>query len=213
MVKLVSKKNLFYSIGYLIVRALLRVVWRLEIHGGEKVPENGGVIVSPTHKSYFDPPVIGAALPREAYFMAKRELFRVPILGSVIKRLNAFPVARGGFTRDAINKSIELLKKGAAVVIFPEGHRQKGDVIVGECKAGVGMVCSLSGAPILPVLIVNSHHWMKFKKIEVWFGEMIDINFDKGGNRYNYQEIANLVKERIEELWKRRRNCRRRCQQ
>jgi len=213
MVRLVSRRNWFYSIAYLIVRFLLQVIWRLEVHNEENVPLSGGVVISPTHKSYFDPPVIGAALPREAHYMAKKELFRVPLLKNVIKKLNAFPVDRVGFSRDAIKKSIELLERGDAVVIFPEGHRQKGDIVVGECKPGVGVICLHSKAPVLPVLIVNSQQWTRLKKIEVWFGDLIRLDFDKGDNNFNYRMMSELIKERIEELWRKRESCKRRYQQ
>jgi 1-acyl-sn-glycerol-3-phosphate acyltransferase len=84
----------FYGFAKAVVGVALRTVWRMRVHGAELVPRDGPLIVACNHVSYFDPPALGVAMPRPIHYMAKVELFAMPVLGPVIARLNAFPVDR-----------------------------------------------------------------------------------------------------------------------
>ena len=104
------------------------------------------------HVSVLDPPLVGGAAPRQLYFMAKEELFRIPLLGRLIRALNARPVRRDGSDTRALKAALRPLEEGHALLVFPEGTRgEEGRRARG--KAGVGMLAVLSGAPVVPVYV------------------------------------------------------------
>ena len=159
------------NVVYPLVRNSFRIafltLWRMRITGAERVPRTGPLIVVANHVSNLDPPVLGAATPRPLYFMAKAELFRMPLLGPVIWQLHAFPVDRAKGDISAIRRAVEVLKMGAAVGIFPEGGRNRDGQ--NRIHSGVALLASLTGAPVLPVYIHGTKQ--RFSRITVVFGE------------------------------------------
>ncbi|HEX2998811.1 MAG TPA: lysophospholipid acyltransferase family protein, partial [Armatimonadota bacterium] len=136
---------------YLFVRKLLwrlfRLFGRIQVEGGQYVPATGSVILAPNHQSLCDPPVVGAAVLRPLFFMAKEELFRIPLLGWQIRHLNAFPVRRNAADRAALRHAEHLLAAGEAVVIFPEGYVSKTGEMQ-EFHSGVALIALRTGAPV-----------------------------------------------------------------
>lgn len=126
-----------------------------DVKGVENVPLSGPLIVAAIHRSYLDPILISAFLPRTLYFMGKRELFRVPLLGAAIRRFGALPIDRQGARGSTFHAALGILKRGGALVIFPEGGIVD-SFSENRFKAGVGSLASMSGAPILPVVIAGS---------------------------------------------------------
>lgn len=127
----------------------LRGLGRWQVEGRERVPRRGGVLVIANHVSDSDPVVVGSALARPAWYMAKRELFERPLLGPLIRRLHAFPVERGTPDRRALRRALELLAAGEVVVVFPEGR----DSLSGDLQpleAGAALLALYSGAPVVP---------------------------------------------------------------
>ncbi|HTA38043.1 MAG TPA: lysophospholipid acyltransferase family protein, partial [Candidatus Acidoferrales bacterium] len=105
------------------IKIMMMTVWRARATGVENVPKTGPLIIACNHMSYLDPPGMGCFVPRRISYMAKKELFDIPILGPAIAAVGAYPVDRKGSARSAIKKSLEVLKAGGAVGIFPEGTR------------------------------------------------------------------------------------------
>lgn len=137
----------FYTFCQKILSPLVKIIFRLEVQNQEEVPESGPVILIANHKSYLDPIVLGAALKRQIYFMAKRELFDIPLFGSLIKALGAFPVERNSFDRKAFQKALKLIRENKVVGIFPEGTRVR-KAEIGEIKPGAYLIARISKAPI-----------------------------------------------------------------
>ncbi len=162
------------------------------------MPLDGPLIVACNHRSYFDPPALGVALPRPVSYMAKIELFRIPVLGSVIRRLNAFPVDRSRGDVAAIKRAVEVLRQGKAVGIFPEGTRNlTGDV---KPQVGVALLASLAHAPVLPAYVAGTAKAHAFAPIRVIFGEPIVLT---AGGKATREDLANWTSEvmgRIEAL-------------
>ncbi len=186
-----EKSSVLYAFVRFVLRTLLRSVWRFRVVGVERVPRNGPLIVAANHLSYFDPPALGAALPRPVHFMAKEELFRIPILGPLIGRLNAYPVDRKRGDVAAIKRSVEVLQDGAAIGIFPEGTRnKKGDI---RPQWGVALIHARSGAPILPAWIDGTNRWRRLGRIQVAFGE--PLRLARAGEKATREDLANWTDE------------------
>lgn len=159
----------FYDFAKFVCGIPLRTVWRLRAVGRERVPRTGPLIVACNHMSFFDPPALGVALPRPLHYMAKQELFDIPILGPTIRATNAYPVDRSRGDIGAIKRTVQMLRAGNAVAIFPEGGRNKD----GQAKPrpGVALLAALSGAPIIPAFIDGTWGVRRFEPITVIFGE------------------------------------------
>ena len=175
----------FYDFGRFMCWTVLRGVWRLQAYGTEHVPLDGPLIVAANHVSYLDPPALGVALPRPISYMAKSELFRIPILGPILPLVNAYPVDRGKGDIAAIRRSLEVLEKAGAIGIFPEGGRVREGQ--GVAHAGVAMLAAWSGAPVLPAYIGGSAQAKRLHKIEVTFGPV--LRFPKM-RKTNREELA-----------------------
>jgi 1-acyl-sn-glycerol-3-phosphate acyltransferase len=131
---------------------VMRLLFRLESLGHEHIPVTGPVLLVSNHASVLDPPLIGVAAPRPLCFMAKAELFRIPLFGRLIRALNARPVRREGSSAGALRDALGTLRAGNALLVFPEGTRGTGDEVRAG-KPGAGMLAVASGAPVVPVYI------------------------------------------------------------
>lgn len=151
------KPSLTYRlISYLLVFPVFRVLFRGQTTGNDHVPLEGAVVVVANHGSHLDPPLLGHALGRPVAFMAKAELFRVPILGPIIRACGAYPVERGAGDREAIRTATDRLLQGWATGVFLDGTRQP-DGRVNQPQPGAALLAARAGVPLLPVAIINSH--------------------------------------------------------
>ncbi|MBI5050145.1 MAG: 1-acyl-sn-glycerol-3-phosphate acyltransferase [Nitrospirae bacterium] len=168
--------DLAYRFSTLIIRIIVRINGGFHVEGKGNIPFKGGVIIASNHVSYLDPPLIGAALPRRATFMARRGLFNIPLLGWYIKHF-AIPVDREKTLPSTIKEAVRKLKNGEVIVLFPEGRRSEtGELLKGG--RGVGMIAALSRAVIIPTLIIGSNkalpfnaRWLRRAKVSVMFGK------------------------------------------
>lgn len=133
---------------------LAGILLRRRITGLDNVPR-GACIVVANHVNLLDSPIIGVSLGRRVYFLAKEELFRSPVYGWLARQFGAFPVAKGRLDRRAGQKSIDLLARGQALIIFPEGRRNQ-DGRLGRAYPGAVLLATKTGAPILPVGIAGT---------------------------------------------------------
>ncbi|QFF98690.1 1-acyl-sn-glycerol-3-phosphate acyltransferase [Psychrobacillus glaciei] len=161
-----------YSFAKTVVYAALKPIYRFEVIGAENFPKEGGILLCSNHINALDPPVVGINAPRAVNFMAKEELFHIPILKSILPGVNAFPVKRGMSDRDALRRAIKLLKDGEVVGLFPEGTRSK-DGTLGKGFSGAGFFALRGEANIVPCAIIGPYK--PFRKLKIVFGEMIDI--------------------------------------
>ncbi len=175
---------MFFNILYQLIALFIRVVFTLnggfEVKGKENIPE-GGTLIAANHISYLDPPLVGSITPRRVTFMARKGLFKVPLLGTIIKPA-AFPVDREKPRPSSIKEAVKRLKNGELIVIFPEGGRSETGELM-QAKRGIGMIAGLSRVPIVPALIIGSNKalplgakWIKRAKITVIFGKPINAN-------------------------------------
>ena len=146
---------MLYAILKPLTVVVMRLAFGLRSRGTEHVPAKGPVLLVANHVSFLDPPLVGGASPRPLTFLAKAELFRVPLFGGLIRRLNAQPLRREGGDAGALRTALRVLKSGGALLVFPEGTRGKGDIL-GPAKPGAGMLAVLGGAPVIPVYVSGS---------------------------------------------------------
>jgi 1-acyl-sn-glycerol-3-phosphate acyltransferase len=144
-----------YEILKPIAVLLMRLYFRLEARGTEHVPRSGALLIVSNHSSVLDPPFIGGASPRQLSFLAKAELFDIPLFGWFIRAVNARPVRREGSDARALKTALRVLEEGKALLVFPEGTRGP-EGRLREAKSGAGMLAVLSGAAVVPVFITGS---------------------------------------------------------
>ena len=140
---------------YLLVFPVFRFLFRGSTAGKHNVPSQGALVVVANHGSHLDPPLLGHALGRPVAFMAKAELFNVPLLGAVIRACGAYPVRRGASDREAIRSATSCLEQGWATGVFLDGTRQQ-DGRLNAPLPGAALLAARSGAPLLPVAIHNA---------------------------------------------------------
>lgn len=167
---------------YIFFRALLggmfRILYRVHIHGRENEPseEKGPYIAIANHTSNIDPVLLCiAAEKQQINYMAKKELFKVPVIGTVVRWLGAFPIDRAGSDVGALRNTIEMLKQGKSIGLFPQGHRFKEvDPSETEIKPGLGLIALRSGAMILPCYIKTKNNCLKmFKRTDIYIGKPV----------------------------------------
>ncbi len=170
------------SAFYTVIRTLLvipaKLLFRVRVVGRKNEPKSteGSYLVCGNHQTVLDAVFLCIALRRQQpHFMAKAELFRVPVLGRLVRWLGAYPVARGKGDVGAIKRTIKLLEEGRSVGLFPQGTRCQGkDPRACKVKNGAAMIAAHAGAQILPVHIkMKNYTWRFFRRVTVVIGEPI----------------------------------------
>lgn len=201
-----DRPGAFWRFITFFLRPFCLITFRMRIIGHENIPMSGPVIIAANHASYADPPVIGiSVMPRVIRYMAKDSLFRVPVLGSIIRGLYTFPVSRGEGDRKAITTALAELEAGGCLGIFPQGGRRHDGSM--ELNPGVAMLAEKSRAPVIPTVIVGSHKiWrggllpIRLPRITVSFGAPIDyslIRMEHGSVKASRQAFLSLLTERL----------------
>ncbi|MFF0147546.1 1-acyl-sn-glycerol-3-phosphate acyltransferase [Amycolatopsis sulphurea] len=140
--------GLLHDIGRFAGRYYLRPAFRIRVHGRDRVPADGPVVVIGNHSSNVDPQLIIGMLPRRSAFLAKAELF-TGVGGWFLRAIGQIPVRRGEIDRTPLMTAVGVLKAGGAVGVFPEGTRGAGDV--GAAERGAAWLVRASGARVLPI--------------------------------------------------------------
>lgn len=193
---MIKNSWVFYLCRFLCA-ATFRCIWRRTIIGHENIPLTGGVIIAPNHVSFADPPLVGSATRRPLFFMAKKELFDIPVLGQLIKRTNTFPVRRGHNDISAIRTGEGLLESGECLLVFPEGTRSK-DGTFGVARSGCGMLACHTQKPVVPTRVVNSSVMAGFKKLYVIFGK--PLYPPREYTKESYQQFSEQVLQAVQNL-------------
>jgi 1-acyl-sn-glycerol-3-phosphate acyltransferase len=141
---------LYHLFKWSVVSPMLHTYFRGQIYGAEQVPRQGALVVVSNHASDFDPPILSACLRRPVSYMAKEELFQVPVLSRAIRLYGAYPVKRGSADRSAIRSALAQLEAGWAVGIFLQGTRTA-DARIPAPKLGAAMIAAKAQVPLLPV--------------------------------------------------------------
>ena len=196
----------YYSAARLVASGFFGLVTGWDIRGRQHVPRSGRLIVAANHISFWDPPMIGAALPREVHFLAKEELFRTPGLGTMIRSVNAIPIRRGVADLSGLARALEVLRRDEGLLMFPEGSRMR-DGELHPARPGVGMMAVQGDAPIVPCYISGSNQprrwWFRGVRVRVWFGparhwkELVGPEEDLTPGRALYQKVGEAIMREI----------------
>lgn len=147
---------LYYLFKWSVVNPVLRGYFQGRVYGAEHVPKQGPMLVVANHASDFDPPIVSCCMRRPVSYMAKQELFKVPVLAPAIRLYGAYPVQRGGAARGAIRAALQQLDQGWAVGIFLQGTRTRDGRIL-EPKLGAAMIAAKAQVPLVPVSLWGTH--------------------------------------------------------
>jgi cytidylate kinase len=157
--KLIGKERasagFLYKLNVLFFYCFFKIFYRVKCYGIENIP-NGAAIIAPNHVSFIDPPLVGAFYPKEVHVLANEYLFKVPVVGWVIKRLNVHSVSGTAQDSSTIKAVSSVLLKGNQVIIFPEGSRSKTGELL-PFKRGVAMLSSLTNAAVVPAVIIGAY--------------------------------------------------------
>jgi 1-acyl-sn-glycerol-3-phosphate acyltransferase len=175
-----------------------KILWRIKFYGTEHIPKNlsGGLIITPNHQTYFDPFWICVPVRRRFRFMAWNKAFDWFLIGKIIRYLGAFPVSieRGGSAKKAaMEASLNCLKEGSTLMIFPEGSREHEDGNLLEFKTGAVRIALETNVPILPVTIRGANKiWSQdrkypriFQKVEIYFHPIFEVKNENENEKFN----------------------------
>lgn len=140
----------YHLLKWSVVSPLLHTYFRLKIYGANRVPTAGGLIAVSNHASYFDPPIISNCIGRPVAFMAKEELFKIPVLKQGIRLYGAYPVKRSTGDRAALRAAMMALESGWIAAVFLQGTRSA-DAKINDPKLGAAWIAAKAQVPLIPV--------------------------------------------------------------
>ena len=147
--------NAWYWAGYTLSKLIGRIFFRYRVIHPERMIQTGPVILAMNHQSYLDPPLAGIACTRPIYFLARKSLLNVPILGRILPKLNVIPVDQEGMDRGALKALLRILRAGEGALVFPEGARTL-DGNLQPALPGLGFIIAKTRVPVVPMRIFGS---------------------------------------------------------
>ena len=188
---------MFYRFIYFLIRIIATPLFRIKVHGIENIPKDEKYIICANHKSFLDPIFVALAINRQVHFIAKKELFEIPILKNILKKLNAIPAQRDGKDLSVLRDSIKLIKKGKILGIFPEGTRVK-EIKRENIKDGAGYIALKSKTDILTIEIISSYK--PFFKTNLYIKNLVKIeNFKEYKSKDAMEKIMDETYEKMYE--------------
>lgn len=200
-----TQKIIYNFVSYVLVYPVFRFIFRGKVIGLENIPKNTTFIIVSNHGSLLDPPFLGHALGLRVSFMAKSELFRIPILSSIISACGAYPVRRGIINTSSIKTATEKLLTNNIIGIFIDGTRQINGR-VNKPKKGAALISAKTKKLLLPVAIINSHRLVRFKFLIPFFNKVVikigkPINYPLTLSKSELNKTTELVKDCINTLF------------
>jgi 1-acyl-sn-glycerol-3-phosphate acyltransferase len=171
--------NFVYRAIRALVHGICRAYWRVEVEGAEKIPASGPVILAPVHRSFMDFFVVSEVTRRKIFYMAKEEMWKVPVLGGILDSVGAFPVQRDAADRLALERAQDVLERDEVLILFPEGTRRAGPVVA-DLREGATFLAARTGATIVPIGIGGTaeampkgSHFVRPVKVHLVVGDPI----------------------------------------
>ena len=198
------QKLIYKFVSLFFVLPIYKFIFRGYLIGKENIPKKGSFILVSNHGSLLDPPLLGHAVGRNISFMAKSELFRIPLLSFVIKACGAYPVKRGAADKTTIKIACEKLSNNNSIGIFIDGTRQK-DGRVNKPKQGAALLAFKNQKFLLPVAIINSHRLVRLRSFIPFFSKIVikvgkPIQPPKDSSKNELGAITNYLQESINNM-------------
>jgi 1-acyl-sn-glycerol-3-phosphate acyltransferase len=197
----VNATDALWPFGRWTLGSLAAGAARLQVHGKENIPREGGIVVALNHLSWIDVPLFAYANPRNTYYVAKVEAHKIPGLGQFIRAFGSFAIRRGESDREAVRRMREVVRDGGVLGVFVEGTRQKSGV-PGEVQPGAAMVALQENVPVVCGAISGSLEW-KLTNLHpttiVWGKPMHFVGLPKGAK--GYREASEEIGAEIRRLW------------
>ena len=185
----------------------VRFLFRIHPRGSENEPDaaDGPYVMICNHISNADPVFLCASTDKQQpHFMAKKELFKVPLVNKLVAALGAYPVDRAGADAGAVKKTIRMLGEGKCIGIFPQGHRKRGvDPRDTEIKNGAALIAVKANATVLPCFVkTKKRKWTPFCRVDVYIGKPIkpeELKYDPDAQG-EYRRISQYIFDKVCEL-------------
>ncbi|MBA3650167.1 MAG: 1-acyl-sn-glycerol-3-phosphate acyltransferase [Chthoniobacterales bacterium] len=200
--------NPWYFTFYHLTRFIARIFFRFRVLHRERLIQEGPVILAMNHESYLDPPFAGIGSRRAIYFLARKSLLDIPVLGFILPKLNVIPVDQEGGDRSALKALIRILRAGHGTLVFPEGSRTL-DGKLQPAEPGIGLVIAKTLAPVVPMRIFGAHEALprgggrlRLCPITIVVGEPLHFTAAdvEGSGREVYPRLAQRVMDAIAQL-------------
>ncbi len=193
----------FYMLTRAVLGAIMRTLYPTRVIGAENIPKEGGAIICSNHIGYPDALLLGTVMPRQVHFLAKDELFHIPVLATLMRGLSAVPVKRNSADVGAIKEIIRLSTSGRLVAVFPQGHRRYGQNPADtEIKHGIGIMAYRSKMPVLPICIkMKKERYCIFRRVNIIIGTpVMYTDFCEGHSIEDYAAATRAFFDRTCEL-------------
>lgn len=197
-----------YGFLWILFNGISRVCFSFRTVGAEHVPKDGGLLIAANHSSYLDIPLLGCGIRRRVAFLGRQDLFPLPGLRWILQWLAWIPIRIDRLDRTAFGMATSLIKRGKAVVIFPEGKRSE-DGQLKPGKQGLGVLVAETGCPVVPVYLEGIHkvlpvgaRWPRLQPVRVIVGKPIDFTSAQSrlSGKQFYRHVSQTVMESIAEL-------------
>ena len=187
---------MIYRFSQLFFRLIFRLYFRWEIVGGEHLTRTGGGLLVCNHVSFLDPPLAGTPWPRPIHYLAREDLFQIPILSWWMRHCHVVPTRRGPGSLYSLRRVIQLVKAGEIVLVFPEGTRSQTGQLQ-DPRGGVGFLIKMTGAPVYPCAIDGAFEaWPREaripypRKIRVLYGPPVTLPTDLSAEELSRRALA-----------------------
>lgn len=218
-----TRPSIFWPVA-VIVLPLVSLIAKIRVRNPEKLPRDGAYVLAPNHYSEFDPLIVAVAvwrIGRAPRFMAKESLFRVPVLGWILRRTGMIPVARASSAtaaKQTMRQSKEIVEHGRGVIVYPEGTLTRDpDLWPMRGKSGAVRLALTDGIPLIPMAqwgtqeIMGRYQkglslWPLRKPVDVIVGDPVDVSDlqGRGGDQAALNEattrLMNAITVLLEEL-------------
>jgi 1-acyl-sn-glycerol-3-phosphate acyltransferase len=195
-----NRTQFAWLLGRPFFGALVAMFTSRRVYGLDRVPANGPLVFCFNHFSWLDPWAFGGVVPRTIYYVAKQEAHDNRVIGPFIRIFGTTPIRRGESDREAIRAMRDVVRRGDALGMFPEGTRQKREP--GPLRSGAAMIAVQEGVPVLCGAIQGSQDWRlgNFHPVSMAFGEPFDLT-GHPRNSVGYRAASEHIQHEIRRLW------------
>jgi 1-acyl-sn-glycerol-3-phosphate acyltransferase len=197
-----------YAAGYQLSKFIAQAFFDLQVFGQDNIIEEGPALLAMNHQSFLDPPLAGICCQREIFYLARKTLFDVPVLGFFMKHVNVIGVDREGSDVGALKSVIRVLRAGGCTIVFPEGTRSRDGNLL-PARPGAGLIIAKTLVPVMPMRIFGAFDafppgakWPRRSPVTIVIGEPMRFTAaDVTGNQRDiFQRLSESVMEEIAAL-------------